>query len=77
MCPGPIEGERIEQVMDMHMQAEGITDYGSMRDGWESVPMGRFATPEEVANAIKFLVSEESSFCTGQSINITGGFIMT
>ena len=48
-----------------------------MRDGWESAPMGRFATPEEVANAIKFLVSEESSFCTGQSINITGGFIMT
>ena len=48
-----------------------------MRDGWESVPMGRFATPEEVTNAIKFLVSEESSFCTGQSINITGGFIMT
>ena len=48
-----------------------------MRDGWESVPKGRFATPEEVANAIKFLVSEESSFCTGQSINITGGFIMT
>ena len=24
VCPGPIEGERIEQVMDMHMQAEGI-----------------------------------------------------
>ena len=49
-----------------------------MRDGWESAPHRRWgATPEEVANAIKFLVSEESSFCTGQSINITGGFIMT
>lgn len=77
VCPGPIEGERIEQVMDMHMEAEGISDYSAMRDGWEGVPMRRFATSEEVANAIKFLVSDDSSFCTGQMINVTGGFIMT
>ena len=61
----------------MHMEAERIDDYTSMRDGWEGVPLRRFAMPEEVANAIKFLVSDDSSFCTGQMINVTGGFIMT
>ena len=48
-----------------------------MRAGWEGVPMKRFAEPEEVAKAVAFLVSDDSSFCTGQAINITGGFIMT
>jgi NAD(P)-dependent dehydrogenase (short-subunit alcohol dehydrogenase family) len=56
VCPGPVTGERIEQVMDMHMQAEGHTDYGGMRGGWEGVPMKRFAEPEEVAKAVAFLV---------------------
>ena len=68
VCPGPVEGERIEQVMDMHMAAEGIADYGEMRKGWEGVPLGRFAQPHEVANAIKFLASDDASFCTGQAV---------
>ena len=46
VCPGPVEGERIEQVMDMHMEAEDITDYREMRKGWEGVPLDRFARPD-------------------------------
>lgn len=38
-----------------------------------SVPMGRFGTPEEVAAAILFLVSDMSSFITGHALVVDGG----
>jgi 3-oxoacyl-[acyl-carrier protein] reductase len=37
------------------------------------IPMGRFGRPEEVAALVKFLVSDESSFITGQCSDISGG----
>lgn len=77
VCPGPIEGDRIEQVMDMHAEAEGKVRAEVRRD-WESAaPMKRFARPEEVAAQIAFLCSDESSCMTGQGLNATCGFIMT
>jgi 3-oxoacyl-[acyl-carrier protein] reductase len=42
----------------------------------DSTPMKRWGTPEDVANAAVFLISPESSFITGQTINIGGGVIM-
>ena len=37
------------------------------------VPMGRYGTPEEIAAAIDFLVSEEASFITGTTFDVNGG----
>ncbi len=42
----------------------------------KSIPMGRMGEPREVANVVAFLLSEESSFMTGQTINVTGGAIV-
>ncbi len=39
----------------------------------KSVPMKRFGTPEDVANAILFFASEESAYITGSVLEITGG----
>jgi NAD(P)-dependent dehydrogenase (short-subunit alcohol dehydrogenase family) len=38
-----------------------------------AVPMGRFATPEEIAEAVLFLVSDRSSFVTGHALVVDGG----
>jgi len=43
----------------------------------KSHPLGRFAEPKEVAQAVKWLLSDESSFTTGASISIDGGFTAT
>lgn len=40
----------------------------------EAIPMGRFGTADEIANVIAFLLSDASSFITGQVIVADGGF---
>jgi 3-oxoacyl-[acyl-carrier protein] reductase len=40
------------------------------------IPMGRFGSPEEVAKVIMFLISENSSYVTGNTIHVNGGMLM-
>lgn len=77
VCPGPIEGDRIEDVMAHHADVEKKS-IAEMRVDWENAAaMKRFVTPQEVANAMLFLCSDESSAMTGQALNVTAGFLMT
>jgi 3-oxoacyl-[acyl-carrier protein] reductase len=40
------------------------------------IPLGRIGTPEDVAHAVRFLASEESSYITGHVLNVNGGMLM-
>jgi len=40
------------------------------------IPLGRFGTPEEVAEVVRFLCSEKASYITGQVISVNGGVYM-
>ena len=42
----------------------------------KNIPLKRMGTADDVANAVKFLVSEESSYITGQVIQVDGGMLM-
>jgi 2-hydroxycyclohexanecarboxyl-CoA dehydrogenase len=76
VCPGPIEGDRIEDVMRRHADVEKKT-VAEIREAWEAAaPMNRFIEPDEVVAVTLFLSSDDASGMTGQAINVTGGFIM-
>ncbi|MEE9390782.1 MAG: 3-oxoacyl-[acyl-carrier-protein] reductase [Candidatus Aminicenantaceae bacterium] len=40
------------------------------------IPMKRFGTPDEIAHLVKFLLSDEAAYITGQVISINGGMLM-
>jgi 3-oxoacyl-[acyl-carrier protein] reductase len=42
----------------------------------KSIPLGRPGTPDDVANVVRFLVSEEANYITGQVLNVDGGMVM-
>ncbi len=77
VCPGPIDGDRVEQLLQAHADAEGRPLEEMRRDWAEAAPMKRFITPEEVASVAVFLCGPGSSAMTGQALNVTGGFIMS
>jgi NAD(P)-dependent dehydrogenase (short-subunit alcohol dehydrogenase family) len=68
VCPGTVDtpslGERIRAFSDP-VQAR--------KDFIARQPMGRLATAEEIAETFVYLVSDESSFMTGQAIYVDGG----
>ena len=57
---------------DMTEQNEGVNTKDLVKD----IPLGRFGEPDEVANLISFLCSDEASYITGQTIHINGGLFM-
>jgi NAD(P)-dependent dehydrogenase (short-subunit alcohol dehydrogenase family) len=48
----------------------------AMPDMREQVPLGRFGTPQEVADVVAFLCSDHSSFITGEVVDVNGGFLI-
>ena len=42
----------------------------------EQIPMGKLGRPEDIANCIKFLVSDDASYITGQVVHVNGGMLM-
>src|SRR4051812_12443215 len=69
VCPGLFETPMAES-----MRAGGQTE--ALEGMLKLVPMGRYGRPEEIADAVLWLCSDASSFVTGQSVSVDGGFTM-
>jgi 3-oxoacyl-[acyl-carrier protein] reductase len=65
VAPGLIDTE-MAQVLSPEMTKTVV----------EQTPLGRLGTPEEIAAVIRFLLSEESSFMTGNTLDASGGRVM-
>ncbi len=66
LCPGLINTEMARGSLSPE-------DFQKMID---ATPMGRVGEPEEMAAVVRFLVSEESSYMTGQSVAASGGRVL-
>jgi NAD(P)-dependent dehydrogenase (short-subunit alcohol dehydrogenase family) len=72
VCPGDTFVERwLEQG---YFQDSGAVSYDdALKESASTLPMGRFAHPEEIARAVLFLASDDSSFVTGTTLLVDGG----
>jgi 3-oxoacyl-[acyl-carrier protein] reductase len=46
------------------------------KNALQMIPLGRVGTPEEVANCVAFLASEQAAYITGHVLNVNGGLLM-
>ncbi|CAI3099444.1 3-oxoacyl-[acyl-carrier-protein] reductase FabG [Acinetobacter oleivorans] len=65
IAPGPIETELFRKTRPVGSLAEKII--------LDRIPLGRIGMLKDVANVVSFLLSDNSSFITGQLINVDGG----
>ena len=62
ICPGLTETDMIAQLHDNNRNIER-----------EATPLGKFAEPDDIANAAIFLLSDMASYITGQTLRVDGG----
>ncbi|MHA1961431.1 MAG: SDR family NAD(P)-dependent oxidoreductase [Candidatus Thorarchaeota archaeon] len=69
VCPGAIETPMLKRTLEKQGDSEEIR-----QERLTGYPLGRFGEPEEVAKAVLFLSTDDSSFVTGEVLVVDGGF---
>ena len=76
ICPGQIMTDLEKWRFGLEAKFMGTTEEQQEAEMCKTIPLNRIGTTDEVANLVAFLASNESSYMTGQAINITGGQLM-
>lgn len=74
ICTGIVETPENERYLAEVAAARGTSVETLSAARFALVPMGRAARPEECARTVRALLSDDTSFVTGQAVNVTGGF---
>ena len=74
VCPQYIESELLASLIAKEMHERGVDRPTAAAGFSRANPLGRIGTPAEVADLVAFLASDCSSFTTGSSVSIDGGY---
>lgn len=74
VCPGPVRGERMARVIRQRAVELGQSEQQVERDYVSATVLKRLVEPEDVADLVAFLVSEQSNNVTGQAIDVSAGY---
>jgi 3-oxoacyl-[acyl-carrier protein] reductase len=58
------------------MTEQALADPVIREEVLRTIPLGRVATPEEIAGAVVFLASDLATFMTGEILNVNGGAVL-
>ncbi len=72
--PGIVEGDRMEKLRQQKARARGWTPAQVHEEYVQEMALRRVTTAEDIANAVCFLVSDDSKNMTGQSVTVDGGW---
>lgn len=75
VAPGRIYTERIQHLDKVRAESTGLTANEVAQTAESAIPMGRSGKPEEFANAVAFLCSDEASYITGVTMQVDGGMV--
>ena len=73
ICPGIVVDTAMRTAIEAQQRRYGLPETAERE---RSVPIGRVSVPDDVAGIAAFLASDESSYMTGESINLSGGLLM-
>jgi len=76
VCPGLVKTSMQEREVKWWAEIQGISEDLVKSQFLSGVPLGRLEEPEDVANLVAFLASEDGDYILGQAINVTGGMIL-
>ncbi|MFA5147087.1 MAG: 3-oxoacyl-[acyl-carrier-protein] reductase [Candidatus Omnitrophota bacterium] len=66
-------GIRVNAVAPGYIETDMTKDLKQKDDFIKKIPFGRFGKPEEVANVVSFLASDDAKYITGQVVKVDGG----
>ncbi|HGJ67047.1 TPA: SDR family oxidoreductase [bacterium] len=75
VCPGSFETERMEQILEERSAKSGKSIEAVKAELIETIPIRRMQKPEELADLVAFLASENAGGITGTTIQVDGGMI--
>lgn len=75
VCPGPMATARMEQLIRDGAQRQSISVEEARRVWTKDIPLGRIGQPEELADLVAFLASDNARFITGTAIQVDGGLV--